>query len=203
MWASCVCGRLAGVRRISSFPNFTLPTENFPAMSYSKISTVPKCNLESPRPTCFSTLVGVRRTDRGARECERRKALMSGNPEASVSGARTTMGTSCAEGAAICATEETINAAPATARGGPGRGGVAPVGLLPPRPAPPNPYCSCASWAASPPTAGAAFLPLPLPLFLPFLPFPAPFALPPGVPFSESMMVYSGWPLMVSGASSE
>jgi hypothetical protein len=171
-------------------------------MSYSKTSTMPKRNPELPCPTCSSTLVGVRLSDRGARECERRKILMSGKPDASVGVARTTIVSSCAEGAAICATEETINAAPATARGGPGRGGVAPVEPLPPRPAPPNPYCSCASWATSPPMAGAAFLPLPLP-FAPFLPFPAPFALPPGAPFSESMMAYSGWPLTMSGASSE
>jgi hypothetical protein len=170
-------------------------------MSYSKTSTVPKRNPEVPCPTCSSTLVGVRFSDRGARECERRKTLTSGNPEASVGVARTTIASTCAEGAAICATEETINAAPATARGGPIWGGVAPVEPLPPRPAPPHPYCSCTSCAASPPTAGAAFLPLPLP-FAPFLPFPAPFALTPGAPFSESMMAYSGWPLTTSGASS-
>jgi hypothetical protein len=170
-------------------------------MSYSKTSTVPNRNFEFPCPTCSSTLLGVRISDRGARECERRKILTSGNPEASVGVARTAIAPTRAGDAAICATEETINAAPATARGGPISGGVAPVEPLPPRPASPRPYWSCTSGATSPPTAGAAFLPLPLP-FAPFLPFAAPFALTPGAPFSASMMAYSGWPLTTSGASS-
>jgi hypothetical protein len=169
------------------------------------ISTPPIHSWESPRPTWSSTLVGVLRTTRGARKCDRRRVLMSGRPEASVTVLGKILGEACVDDAvAICAAEAIINAAPATARGGPSWGGVAPAGLVPPRPAPPNPYGTGGSGIASPPTAGAAALPLPLPLLLPFLTFHSPPAASlPGVPFAASMVTYRPWRFMDSDTSSE